>query len=144
MSTEQTAKSGGSCLCGAVEYEIDGPLRPVMYCHCEQCQKTSGYYVAATACQPEQITLTVNDGLKWYRSSPEAQRGFCEVCGCGLFWQPDHQRFWGIWAGTLDRPTGLRASSHIFVNMASDYYVIDDGLPQYDEDHPSVYPESFE
>ncbi len=36
-----------------------------------------------------------------------------------------------IMAGTLDRPTQLQASGHIFVGMASDYYQIADGLPQY-------------
>jgi hypothetical protein len=36
-------------------------------------------------------------------------------------------------AGTIDSPTGLNAYGHIFVAFASDYYSIDDGLPQYDE-----------
>lgn len=115
-----------------------------MYCHCEQCRKTSGHYVAATACEPAQLALTNDDGLKWFRSSSTAQRGFCQECGSSLFWQPDHQRFWSISAGTLDRPTGLEASSHIYVHMASDYYDISDGLPQYDEDHPSVFADSSE
>ena len=37
-------------------------------------------------------------------------------------------------AGTLDRPTGLEAKNHIFVEEASDYYVIGDGLPQHAQD----------
>ena len=39
-------------------------------------------------------------------------------------------------AGALDVPTGLVASEHIFVDDASDYYIIDDGLPQFGEDSP--------
>ncbi|WP_442475962.1 GFA family protein [Roseovarius litorisediminis] len=38
----------GSCQCGAVRYEVAGPLRQVVGCHCSQCRKTSGHYVAAT------------------------------------------------------------------------------------------------
>ncbi len=30
----------GGCLCGAVRYEVRGPLRPVVYCHCAQCRRT--------------------------------------------------------------------------------------------------------
>jgi hypothetical protein len=33
--------------------------------------------------------------------------------------------------GSLDLPTGIKADAHIFVAAASDYYTIDDGLPQH-------------
>jgi len=135
MSTEQTAK--GHCLCGAVSYTVTGELRPVMYCHCEQCRRTTGHYVAATACAPEQLHLVGEENIRWYRSSPTAERGFCGTCGSNLFWRPEHGKHWSIWAGSVDRPTGLKASSHIYVHMKSDYYELTDGLPQYNEDYPS-------
>ena len=34
-------------------------------------------------------------------------------------------------AGTLDTPTGLAATAHIFVASAADYYAIGDGLPMF-------------
>jgi hypothetical protein len=34
-------------------------------------------------------------------------------------------------SGTLDVPTGLKAYEHIYVDSASDYYTIDDGLPRF-------------
>jgi len=132
MSTEPTAKASGACLCGSVKYEVDGPLRPIVYCHCAQCRRTSGHYVAATACNPDHLTLSVDKGLRWFRSSSYAERGFCATCGASVFWRPDHGDYVSIMAGTLDRPTGLRAVQHIFVTAASDYYSIDDGLPQHD------------
>ncbi len=133
MSTEQTASATGSCLCTAVQYEVSGPLRSVLYCHCEQCRRTSGHFVAATACKPENLHLLVDAGLRWYRSSAMAERGFCSSCGASLFWRPDDEDYVCIMAGTLDRPTQLQPSGHIFVGMASDYYQIADGLPQYAE-----------
>ena len=45
---ESEMKHGGGCLCGAVRYEIRGPLRGVIACHCSQCRRTSGHYVAMT------------------------------------------------------------------------------------------------
>jgi len=29
----------GSCLCGAIEYEIDSIDMPIAHCHCRTCQK---------------------------------------------------------------------------------------------------------
>ena len=123
-------KTTGSCLCGSVKYEVDGPLRPVIYCHCKQCRKTSGHFVAATACEHKQLKLLADQGLKWFRSSPEAKRGFCSDCGASVFWRPEHGKYVCIMAGTVDLPTGLKCEEHIFVADASDYYAIEDGLPQ--------------
>lgn len=138
MSMART--TNGGCVCGAVRYTISGELRPVVYCHCEQCRRSSGHFVAATACRRSQLSFVSDAGLAWYRSSPQAERGFCKTCGSSLFWAPAHGRYWSIWAGSLDRPTGLRAAAHIYVHMASDYYTIDDGLPCFEEEYPSFYP----
>ena len=72
----------GSCLCGAVRFEIAGPLRPVIACHCVQCRKQTGTYMSATACKDEYLTLTESRGLKWYRSSKDARRE--SSCSRGL------------------------------------------------------------
>ena len=137
MSTEPTTKPSGRCLCGAVQYEVDGTLRSVIYCHCEQCRKTSGHFVAATACVSEDLKVLVDNGLRWYRSSPEARRAFCKQCGSSLFFRYEDAGHTSIMAGTLERPTSIKAENHIHVHMASDYYSIDDDLPQWDEDFPS-------
>lgn len=121
----------GGCLCGAVRYAIAGALRPVVFCHCEQCRRTSGHHVAATACRATDFTLVAAGGLRWYRSSPKAERGFCERCGSNLFWRPAHGDYLSIMAGTLDVPTGLHAESHVFVGSKSDYYSLRDDLPQH-------------
>ncbi len=131
MSTEPTINATGGCLCGGVKYTVTGLLRPVTYCHCTQCRKTSGHYVAATACKTGNLTISEDKHLRWYRSSPEAERGFCDRCGASLFWRPEHGRHICIMAGTLDDPTGLHGIQHIFVADAGDYYSIHDDLPKH-------------
>ena len=69
MSTAPTNKATGSCLCGAVKYSINGTLRQVVYCHCEQCRKTSGHFVAATACDRDALEFSEDAGLAWYERS---------------------------------------------------------------------------
>lgn len=129
-------KVTGGCLCGAVRYEVHGLLRPVVYCHCEQCRKSSGHFVAASACDPEELLLIEDDGLRWFDSSQHAQRGFCSTCGGNLFWRPANGGHVSIMAGTIDPPTGINAIAHIFVGSASDYHQITDALPQYAEGGP--------
>lgn len=133
------AKATGGCLCGAVTYEIRGSLRQVVYCHCSQCRKTSGHFVAATAIPHEQLTLTEQSGLAWYRSSDIARRGFCRECGSSLFWEPAHRKYLAVMAGTLDTPTGLGSQEHIHTGDAGDYYEICDGLPQFEQDHDDLW-----
>ena len=116
----------GSCLCGRVTYEVDGPLRPVIACHCSQCRKTSGHHVAATSAPRERVTISGE--VTWYQSSDVARRGFCGICGSSLFWDGKGANL-AIFAGTLDGPTGLRIEGHIFCADKGDYYEITDGLP---------------
>ena len=45
---DKAIRATSDCLCGVVRYEVRGPLRPVIACHCTQCRRTSGPFVAAT------------------------------------------------------------------------------------------------
>lgn len=112
----------GSCLCGAVAFEVDPPLRDVVVCHCTQCRKTSGHYWAASSVPLENLRFTNDDGLAWYRSSPSATRGFCWLCGSSLFWKPEDEDRMSLAAGALHGATGLRIAKHIFVEDGGDYY----------------------
>ncbi len=129
--TDAPVHATGGCLCGAVRYEVRAPLRPVIDCHCGQCRRTHGHVAAYTAAPRERLVVTEDRGLKWYRSSPAARRGFCGECGSSLFWDADARPYTAIAAGTLDPPTGLRTAGHIFVADKGDYYEITDALPRW-------------
>jgi hypothetical protein len=118
----------GSCLCGAVRYEVRGPLRQVVNCHCGQCRKFHGHYGAYSSAAAKDISITGYRNLKWYRSSNIARRGFCKECGSSLFWERLKSGAIGIAAGTLDAPTKLKTIRHIFVDHRGDYYRIADRL----------------
>ena len=117
----------GSCLCGAVRYQVDGPLREVVGCHCSQCRKQTGHFMAATAASHAHFRLLEDRGLEWYEASPTAKRGFCRICGSTLFWQGNGRNYIAIAAGSVDGPTGLKVAGHIFCADKGDYYEIVDG-----------------
>ena len=130
MSAESKPKRTGGCLCGGVRFRVTGPLRSVVYCHCSQCRRTSGHFVAATAVAKDALTVVADESLEWFASSEFASRGFCNRCGSSLFWQSESRNYVGIMAGTLDKPTRLKAANHIYVKDKGDYYDLPDDLPK--------------
>jgi hypothetical protein len=111
----------GGCLCGNVTYEIRGPLRAICACHCTQCRKASGHYVAATRCKRSDFTLLGAEPT-WYKSSDVAERGFCAACGSNLFWRRFDSDTVSIWAGSIDGATGLVLDRQIHTDAKGDYY----------------------
>ncbi len=134
-SHQQGPPVTGACLCGAIHYEVSGPLRPVIACHCLQCRKTSGHYVAATSAPRASVKVT--GAVTWYQSSPTARRGFCPTCGSSLFWDGPGTHL-SLHAGALDAPTGLQLAGHIYYAHKGDYYGVTDDLPCAEEDNPAL------
>ena len=119
----------GGCLCGGVRYEVRGKLRDVIACHCIQCRRTSGHFVAATACRRRAFTLVKEGTLRWYVAVAGFRRGFCSECGSSLFFEETGGERVSIAAGSLDKPQGLKIAAHIFAREAGDYYEIDSVVP---------------
>ena len=119
----------GGCLCGSVRYAVSGPLRDIIACHCVQCRRSSGHFVAATACRRQYFSLLCQDGLQWFSAVPGFRRGFCQVCGSSLFFEEVGQERISIAAGSLDAPQGLRMAAHIYTAEAGDYYTLEPDVP---------------
>jgi len=120
----------GSCLCGAVRFEVAGALHPPDACHCRQCRRQSGHVWASTDVPREAVTVTGEDAVRWYQSSERVRRGFCGTCGSVLFWDAAGRAKIAIAMGAFDAPTDTRLALHIFTAEKGDYYEIGDGLPQ--------------
>jgi len=122
----------GSCLCGKVSFHISELIRDVVMCHCQQCRKQTGHQVAATRVNDDGIDIKGVEHISWYAATDEAKRGFCKHCGSILFWKANDSSVTAVMAGSLESPTGLETTSHIFTAFKGDYYDIDDNLPQFE------------
>jgi hypothetical protein len=120
----------GSCLCGAVRFEVTAELRAPDACHCSQCRRQSGHFWASTDVDRAHLTVHGEDKLTWFQSSAKVRRGFCSVCGAALFWDAPGRSRIAVGMGAFDKPTGAHLGMHIFVADKGDYYDIADGLPQ--------------
>ena len=115
--------ASGSCLCKAVTFQVNGPLRSIVNCHCNQCRKWTGHFVAATAAWKQDLKIhDPQNQVTWFQSSKQAQRGFCKRCGSSLFWQSNDLETTTILAGTLNGTTGLTTEAQIYVDDKGDYY----------------------
>jgi hypothetical protein len=131
MNERSTA---GRCLCGEVRFEVRGPLRAVLVCHCRECRRWAGHAWAATAALRDDLVVE-GKTLTWIQSPDSdsgARRGFCSSCGSSLFWEAAGSRSVSIAAGALDEPTGLRIAAHVYTSHVGDYYALpDDDVPRF-------------
>lgn len=119
----------GSCLCGAVRFQVTGPLPGPDACHCNDCRKFSGHYFASTDVPRSALTVQGAEHLTWYQGSEKVRRGFCSTCGSSLFWDPIGHDWTGVAMGAFDGPTHTQLHVHVWVGDRGDYYAIADGLP---------------
>ena len=124
----------GGCLCGQVRYQISGPRRDIINCHCNNCRRTHGHIAAYTSVNTKDLKIIDRQGLKWFHDeSPDVLRGFCENCGSSLFWDAkDGRERMSVSAGTLDTGHGLKTIGHVYLSEAGEYYQITDALPQFE------------
>ena len=126
----------GSCLCGAVRFEVAGDLPPPDACHCTQCRKFSGHYFVSTDVPRSALSIRGAENVAWYVSSEKVRRGFCRTCGASLFWDPIERDWTGIAMGAFDQPTNTRIQVHVHVVSKGDYYEIADSVPQFETTPP--------
>ena len=113
----------GGCLCGGVRFELDGPLRDVLVCHCSLCRRSGTFAGAYTSVPRAALRLTADETLVWYVDVKARRRGFCGVCGATLLWSAGDRETVSVSAGALDGQTGLVIERHIFVTDAADWEV---------------------
>lgn len=126
----------GSCLCGAVTYQISGELGDGYYCHCRRCRKASGSAFASNMrIAPEQFTLlTGQESLKsYYHAETGLTRKFCSQCGSPIVSERTVPAMMAVRLGTLDTPLAKGPRAHIFVGSKAEWEVITDDLPRYAE-----------
>ena len=126
----------GSCLCGAVAYEITGSLGPAVCCHCSRCRKANGsaFATVSPVAAKDFRIVKGQESLRSYRTDAGVHRVFCGTCGSPIIGKRDSApETVRVRIGTLDTPLDTKVSAHIFVGSKAVWYEIMDGMPQYEE-----------
>ena len=123
----------GHCHCGAVAFEVNGPILTFQHCHCETCRRIHGtVYNSSAVTERAGFNLVRGaDAITEYESSPGKKRCFCSRCGSPIYSYRDaEQRYIVLRMGTVDGDPGVRPSRHIWVSHKAPWYEILDDLPQ--------------
>lgn len=131
----------GSCLCGAVRFELSEPPMSAGYCHCTRCQKRTGTACAASAMvNAHAFRWLAGEELVsgWRHPDGGGEKCFCSHCGGHLIVRmPEDPEVLGVRMAAFDSDPGIRPSYHQFVAYAAPWEPIpDDGLPRYPERRP--------
>jgi hypothetical protein len=127
----------GTCLCGGVAFESDGPVLDFVFDHCSRCRKATGSAFLAEILVPAASFRWVRGerSVRTYEAPirerpPPYRRAFCATCG-GIV----PREVFGVVlcpAGLLDDDAGLRPMRHIFVGVKAPWFDILDDLPRFE------------
>ena len=131
-------KLTGSCLCGAVRYQIKGEALRFYNCFCQRCRKTTGTGHASN------LLIDRTDSISWLQGEdmlmrykvPEAERFFncfCKQCGSPMPRVIPELEGVLIPAGTLDCEPPMKPNANIFRGSRAAWSCSGDDLPKYDE-----------
>jgi len=128
----------GSCVCGAVAFEVKPPYRFFQYCHCSRCRKRSGSIHAANLAAPADQVAFVRgeEHVKRFELPTAAgwSNAFCGVCGSGLPWKTRNGKAWIVPAGTLDDDPVERPTRNVWVGSRAPWEVTASSLPEFESE----------
>jgi hypothetical protein len=135
MSTNESVS--GSCLCGAIAFELIPPFTAFRYCHCHRCQKTSGSAHAANLFLPtKHFKWTKGEVLIKRFDLPQAKRFavcFCQDCGSRVPHEVSNTPNMLIPAGLLDQDPSIRPENSIFWKFKAPWYMSPNEMPLFNE-----------
>ena len=132
----------GRCLCGEIEFAVEGQPRDVINCHCNFCQRATGSaYLVETIFEREVFSLQQGTP-KVYRHISEGSGKvisihFCPSCGTKTHMM--FERFpsiVGVFSGTFDEKDWFERTTenalHFFLSTAPKGTVLPSGYEVYD------------
>ena len=133
----------GSCLCGAVTFEVTPPFPRMVHCHCSRCRKASGTGHATNiiTMEPGQLKWLTGEELISRYELPAARsfgKWFCNRCGSPVPRVTRNGKAVVIPAGSLNEAPPGGPTDHIFFASRASWACESSGLPTHDE-----YPESW-
>lgn len=121
----------GSCLCGAIEFQINGRVSQIGQCHCSMCRKSTGtaHATSLLASAKNFRWLSGEDNVSTHTNSLGYDTAFCSQCGSPL--PKDRGKVFVVPAGSLDTDPDVKPAFHSFVGSKAAWDEIRDDLPQH-------------
>lgn len=127
-------KHAGSCLCGQVRFEIEGPFDAFFLCHCGHCRKDTGSAHAANLFSSSaRLTWLAGEAAVTSYNLPSTRhaRSFCSICGSALPHRSAGDPMLAVPAGCLDSPLPMKPNAHIFASSRASWDDALEALPSF-------------
>lgn len=118
---DDTGKSSGCCMCGAVKFNIETPIADFNACHCHMCRRWTSSPWFATDCG-KNVQFEGEENIGRFKSSNWAERGFCKICGSSLFYHLIPTGHYMMSVGTFDNQNGIEMKLQAFMDEKPDGY----------------------
>lgn len=123
----------GGCQCGQVRYTLRQPPTAVYCCHCRECQKQSASAFGISVAMRAADVAVTGRLASWERATDLGTRTrchFCPDCGSRVYHHGSAASDWvTLKGGSLDDPSILTPSAHIWVSRKLAWVVLDPALP---------------
>ena len=120
--TSTPSRLEGACHCGRVRVTAPADAFGVVACHCADCQKLHGNFFAMLVTDRASVTFTGDEHVRWYRSSPANERGFCAECGSRVAKRPVEGAKIMLSVGLFDRDLPRRLAKHVWAESKPAWY----------------------
>jgi len=131
----------GSCLCGAIEFEVE-PIEDKIYnCHCSECRKSHGA-AFATQMFAKGDTLSFIKGVEHLKEyiGHGGVRAFCSNCGSRLMnYAPDKKMYFSVALACVDSVFTGKPIAHAFVGSKASWYTPSTDIPSFAEMPEKVF-----
>ena len=130
----------GSCLCGAIEFQVTEPFRAIHNCFCSRCRRArAAAHTTNGFTSLNGVRFTNGEHLLTRYKVPEARyftHVFCSICGSGMPRLDEDRKIAVVPLGALDDDPGSKPQDNIDAASKARWYDITDDLPTYDERPP--------
>ncbi len=132
--------SHGECFCGAVTFEVAGPVTDIYQCHCSLCRRARGSACISMclASARDFSWISGEDQIRVF-SKGNYRSTFCQNCGSPVpHCDPEETTYW-IPAGLIDpqQLPDIKVGAHVYVASKAHWDKIGDTGIQYPKDFPS-------
>jgi len=123
----------GSCLCGAIEYEVEPIPEKIYNCHCSQCRKSHGAAFASQAfAKGETLNFIKGEQFLTEYTGHGGVRSFCAKCGSRLMnYAPDKTMYLSVALASVDSDYEAKPVAHANVDSKASWHHPSDDIPAY-------------
>jgi hypothetical protein len=127
----EVTKHRGHCRCDGVSVSISGEPEMSIYCHCDDCRRsTGGPLLASIGVMRDKITWESSEGLARFRKGT-ATRLFCKNCGSPVAQEHDSKSDMTFFnTGFMAVPEAFPPTYHSFAGQQISWLKLNDDLPR--------------